>query len=130
MYCPIEKRHTPQIKNYISHINGKPYKIQDSNQPEKTQEYYVDGIFCSVECCLAFIEDQHHDPMYRNAEFYLRELYAVEGRKSAPHWRLLETYGGNMSIEEFRKSFANTAYTPDGVLYNPICFLFRENYHL
>jgi hypothetical protein len=24
----------------------------------------------------------------------------------------------------------NTLYTPDGVIYNPICFLFRENYHL
>jgi hypothetical protein len=130
IYCPIEKRHAPRIKNYVSHINGKPYKIQDSIQPTDAEEYYVDGVFCSVECCLAFIECNQHDPLYQISEYYLREIYALKDHKSAPHWRLLTAYGGNMSIDEFRQSFANTTYTPDGVVYNPICFLFRENYHL
>lgn len=130
VYCPIEKRHTPQIKTYMSHINGKNYKIQDSIQPALVQDYFVDGVFCSVECCLAFIESNQHDAMYQRSEYYLREMYAIGERKSAPHWRLLSVYGGNMSIEDFRNSFANTTYTPDGILYNPICFLFRENYHL
>lgn len=130
VYCPIEKIHNPLIKNYVSHINGKDYKIQDSMQESKYQEYYVDGIFCSVECCLAYIDSNKYDPMYQNSEYYLREIFSFVEQKKAPHWRLLSVYGGNLSIEDFRKSFVNTMYIPDGIVYNPICFLFRENYHL
>jgi hypothetical protein len=128
--CPIEKIHKPLIKNYISHINNKPYKIQDFMQESKTQEFNSDGAFCSTECCLAFIEDNKHDPIYQNSEYYLSEIYAFTEQKKAPHWRLLIPYGGNMTIEEFRKSFSNTIYTPDGVVFNPIFLVYRENYHL
>lgn len=128
--CPIEKIHKPLIKNYISHINNKPYKIQDFTQETKFQEYHCDGVFCSVECCLAFIDENKHDPLYQNSEFYLSEIFSFTEHKRAPHWRLLTSYGGNMSIEEFRKSFMNTIYTFDGIVYNTISFIFRENYHL
>jgi hypothetical protein len=131
IYCPIEKIQTPQIKSYNSHINGKPYKIQDSiNLKVEYDQYYVDGVFCSIECCLAFIEENKANPLYQYSEHYLRDIFSFNDQKCAPHWRLLEPYGGNMNIEEFRKSFTNTIYTPDGIVYNPICFLYRENYHL
>jgi hypothetical protein len=130
IYCPVEKVHRPLIKHYVSSINGKSYKIQDSMQKPEYSEYYVDGVFCSIECCLAFIQDNKHDPIYQNSEYYLRELFHLTEQKIAPSWRLLSDYGGNMSIEEFRKSFVNTIYIPDGIVYNPICFLFKETYHL
>lgn len=131
VYCPVEKIQHPQIKIYNSYINNKSYKIQDSvNLPVEYNHYYVDGVFCSIECCLAYIEENRTNPLYQYSEYYLRDIFALNDQKSAPHWRLLEVYGGNMSIEEFRKSFTNTIYTPDGVVYNPICFLYRENYHL
>jgi hypothetical protein len=118
------------IKQYVSAINGKTYKIQDSMQQPKYQEYYVDGVFCSIECCLAFIEAHKHDPMYQHSEYFLRDIYNLSEQKRAPSWRLLSAYGGNMSIEEFRKSFINTIYVQDGTVYNPVCFLFKESYHL
>jgi hypothetical protein len=132
IYCPIEKIQTPQVKTYNSHINGKPYKIQDSInlKLEYDNQYYVDGVFCSIECCLAFISENSSNPLYQYSEHYLRDIFSFDDQKCAPHWRLLENYGGNMTIEEFRKSFTNTIYTPDGIVYNPICFLYRENYHL
>lgn len=130
VYCPIERTHKPLVKKYTSYINGKEYKIQDSVQDTKYQEYSVDGIFCSTECCLAYIDENIHNPMYQNSEYYLKEIFSFSEQKRAPHWRLLVPYGGNQSIEEFRKSFVNTIYIPDGIVYNPICFLFRENYHL
>ena len=131
VYCPVDRISKPKIKNYISHVNGKQYKIQDSMQRNTSEEEFsVDGVFCSVECCLAFIEDNQHDPLYQYSEYYLRDLYPKSERKCAPHWRLLKSYGGNMSIEEFRKSFINTVYSLDGVIYHPICFLYKENYHL
>lgn len=131
IYCPIDKVQNPQIKSYTSHINGKSYKIQDSvNLKTEYGNYYVDGAFCSIECCLSFIEENKMNPMYQYSEHFLRDIFVFNEQKSAPHWRLLEAYGGNMSIEEFRKSLTNTVYTPDGIVYNPICFVFRENYHL
>lgn len=131
IYCPVEKVQQPLIKQYVSSINGKTYKIQDSMQQPKLQEYYVDGVFCSIECCLAFIEANKFDPIYQNSEYYLREIFNnLADQKHAPSWRLLSVYGGNMTIEEYRKSFINTIYIPDGIVYNPICFLFKENYHL
>ena len=130
IFCPIEKIQNPFIKSYVSHINGKSYKIQDSMQSSKFQEYYSDGAFCSTECCLAFIDDNKHNPIYQNSEYYLKDIFCDIDHKKAPHWRLLIPYGGNQTIEEFRKSFVNTIYIPDGVIYNPICFLYRENYHL
>lgn len=130
VFCPVDRKQTPRIKTYVSHINGKPYKIQDSMQLSEHHEYFVDGVFCSVECCLAFIYDQQHNPLYQQSELYLREIYTLKDQKCAPHWRLLSAYGGNLSIEEFRNSFANTTYTPDGTIFNPLCFVFRENYHL
>lgn len=131
VYCPVNRVSKPKIKNYTSHVNGKQYKIQDSMQKvDSDQEFSVDGTFCSVECCLAFIEDQQHDPLYQYSEYYLRDIYPFSERKCAPHWRLLKPYGGNMSIEEFRKSFVNTVYSLEGVIYHPVCFLYKENYHL
>jgi hypothetical protein len=131
VYCPVDKVHTPQVKSYTSHINGKSYKIQDSvNLKIEYSQYYVDGAFCSIECCLSFIEENKMNPIYQYSEHYLRDIFGFNEQKRAPHWRLLESYGGNMTIEEFRKSFANTIYTADGVVYTPMCFIFRENYHL
>jgi hypothetical protein len=133
VYCPVEHLQKPKMKNYTSFINGKYYKIQDSIQPEDEttiREYYTDGIFCSIECALAFVKDNAHNPMYTYSENYLRELYSYTGNQIAPHWRLLKKYGGNLSIEEFRKSFINTTYALDGIVFNPVFFLFKENYHL
>lgn len=130
VYCPIEKIVKPQIKNYVSHINGKQYKIQDTNQDIKYHNYNTDGIFCSIECCLSFINDNKHNPLYQNSEYYLKEILEVTDCKSAPHWRLLAEYGGTHTIEEFRKSFVNVIYKYDGIIFNSICFLYRENYHL
>lgn len=134
IYCPIERINDPKIKTYTSHINGKQYKIQDSIQLYKDKEvyknYYIDGIFCSTECCLAFIEDNKHNPLYQYSEFLLRDLYNLDSTRVAPHWRLLIEYGGNQTIEEFRKSFINITYSMDGVSFHPMSFIFKETYHL
>lgn len=132
VYCPIEKINKPNIKTYISHINGKQYKIQDSiNCNNEYKGYYTDGVFCGTECCLAFIRDNGHNSIYQYSELYLKELYPnVDINRIAPHWRILQPYGGNTTIEDFRKSFINITYTLDGVSFHPISFVFKESYHL
>lgn len=132
IYLPIDRESSPKVKEYLSFINGKNYKIQDSINPQEDEKTscIVDSIFCSTECALAYLEDNIQNPYYRNSWVYLREIYPTMEKKVAPHWRLLSSYGGPMTIEEFRKSFANITYVPDGVLFQPLCFLFMENYHL
>ena len=50
---------------------------------------------------------------------------------SAPHWKLLKEYGGNLSIAQFRDQFNKIQYTYHGVLHNsdifkPVGTLFEE----
>lgn len=68
--------------------------------------------------------------MYQMSEYLLNEIYTIDFTRIAPHWRLLTEYGGNQTIEEFRKSFNNISYIFNGVVYNPIAFIYKESYHL
>ena len=49
---------------------------------------------------------------------------------SAPHWRNLEQYGGNLNIIQFRDSFNNIDYEYQGIskniVFKPIATLFEE----
>jgi hypothetical protein len=48
----------------------------------------------------------------------------------APHWRLLEEYGGHLDINQFRECFNKITYKQHGITmknpYKPIGFLFEE----
>ena len=76
--------------------------------------YYVTGCFCSFNCALAYnlyyLKDSkiHH----RKSLTYklYRELYGLSSEdiieiKEAPPKEILEDFGGNMSIDVFRRSF-------------------------
>ena len=133
--CPIEFKNSKIYKNYYSEITKSNYILQESILESKTNHknqnssyfqtevqplnYYVtDGIFCSFNCCKAFILSNKNNPLYEQSEFLLNQIYqslfAIEGNfdiKPAPHWKLLEAYGGFLSIEEFRNNFYKIEYT-------------------
>lgn len=81
-----------------------------------TNEYFQTmGVYCSFPCCLAFINEHKHVPLYRNSKSLLYSLYfKLYGTKlkikPAPSWECLKNYGGNLSIEEFRKKFCVCNY--------------------
>lgn len=132
VYCPVQLKVSPEMKEYTSTINNKVYRIQDTINTalEKGQEVFVDGIFCSAECCLAFIRAHRREQLYKDSEMLLYYVYQCSNIKPAPHWRLLEKYGGNMTVDAFRKSFVNLTYQLDGLFFLPLYYLYRENYHL
>lgn len=81
--------------------------------------FIVDGVFCSFPCCMAFIQDnKNKNPLYRESECLLRQMYQkifetadrTNPIISAPSWRLLQDYGGHLSITDFRRCFENTHY--------------------
>jgi hypothetical protein len=93
------------------------------NQPPRinTNCYYLTmGIFCSFPCVLAFINSHKNESLYKDSKSLLYslyyKLYATEMKiKPANDWQCLKNYGGNMTIEEFRRTFCTCNYviTPD-----------------
>lgn len=74
-----------------------------------TDAYYeVDGVFCSPECCLAFINNEKSKvggSIYADSERLLHSMFGLTSRISpANNYRLLKEYGGNLTIEQFRSN--------------------------
>jgi hypothetical protein len=156
--CPIEYIPHRMIKKYHSEISKdmyilrenitenqlKEYKSEDASQIQIQQRnyYLMDGLFCSFNCCLAFIKENHFEPMYHNSENYLKKIYYdIFGDDAsklvpAPSWRLLKNYGGHIPIDEFRKNFYKVEYFDvDNIICpfpnsKPIGFLFEKQIKL
>lgn len=154
--CPIRYIPSRAVKTYNSFISKEKYciteqitesrrhKIETDEKTELNVEaggyYETDGIFCSFNCCLAYItaKGNSRNPLYKNSKMLLYQMYneVVEQKNfcelmSAPHWRLLKSYGGRLSIEEFRDSFDKIRYDDKGsILVKEYARLFEEHIRL
>ncbi len=133
--CPLHYNSQRIIKKMSSETSKDPCVIRENvskhvyqrikgnldHIPVNEKDFYiVDGIFCSFPCCLSFIHDnKHKNPIYRDSENLLRQMcqqifgysvYTPLSIVTAPSWRLLQSYGGHLSITSFRKCFENTHY--------------------
>ena len=128
--CPIKFEHSYVIKKFYSHITKNWYTLKESvsekqlinyiNHPSKFKimyrNYYItDGVFCSFNCCLAFINDNRHNKLYNNSLQLLNQFYYSIYKKGmsldpADSWRLLREYGGTQTIEDFRNNFKKISY--------------------
>jgi hypothetical protein len=129
--CPIRKVYKGEQKTYKSDINGNSYTIQDNLN---TADFYyeTDGQFCSPECRWAFLDaEESHNPLYADSKQLLLAALGIEPRP-APHWKTLAVYGGALSINDFRASFAHKQYTLEEVSssVHPFLYRFKESYHL
>lgn len=80
-----------------------------------TEAYYeVDAEFCSPECCLAFIKNEvtrSGGSKYADSERLLHFMLGLSTKITpANSFRLLKAYGGNLTIEQFRKSNSIVKY--------------------
>lgn len=118
--CPLyyRSRQVAREENgYIIKENIVASKhIDDAGIVDVTTEpyYEVDGVFCSPECCLAWIHDQKtkaDGSKYADSERLLNfMLQTTSPVLPANSFRLLKAYGGNLSIDQFRKSNKNIKY--------------------
>jgi hypothetical protein len=132
--CPIKYNTSQAEKKYHSHISRDTYTIKE-NITEKRRilldkndsltlrvgEYYeTDGVFCSFNCCQAWINDNKHNRLYDLSSTLLIKMYnSMMGTKMivigpAPHWRVLEQYGGHLNIIKFRDGFNKIDYECHG----------------
>jgi hypothetical protein len=145
--CPIKYIPSKAIKTYYSEISKENYTISENITPKRAQNleekdekikiinnnyYQVDGIFCSANCCLAYIEDNKTNPLYRHSTILLYQLQRdLTGESDneiipAPHWRLLEEFGGNLTINKFRESFNRIRYIDHGRFFAPIGKIYED----
>lgn len=151
--CPIK---------YVAHQKNKVIKLPNTGEfynicesipsmiaTKDCSEHYfeTDGIFCSFNCCYAYISDNSHKNLYSMSKFLLMTmLYLANGKyeeydisnnilKPAPSWKLLKEYGGPLTIEEFRQSFTNTNYYDEQIVHNvpklkSCAFTYKEKKHI
>lgn len=132
--CPIKYIPSQAEKKYHSHISRDTYTIKEnitekrrtlinnnSQLTVKIGDYYeTDGVFCSFNCCQAWINDNKHNRLYDLSITLLTKMYnAMMGTKmvvigSSPHWRVLEQYGGHLNIIKFREGFNKIDYECHG----------------
>ena len=80
---------------------------------QSTKKFKTKGYFCSPNCAMAYNNDNGNAGDNYLIIFFVRMQYDPESNISvrnlvpAPHWRLLEDYGGTLGIEAFRESFFN-----------------------
>ena len=122
-------------------FNTKPISCPIKYVHRPKEHYICDGIFCSFNCCLAFINDNQHLPLYEYSYNLLKHIHSKifdinTFIKPSPNWRLLNVFGGNKSIEEFRKTFDSIIYEDiDNYITNipdqlPIGWLYKESIYL
>ena len=158
--CPIKYIPSNVYKTYNSEINKNNYIMKEDlyinnlskiiikqNDEHKSlitnnKDYYItDGIFCSFNCAIAYINEHSNNPMYNNSKMLLLNIFnKIYNRLDviipAPHWRTLKEYGGNKSIEQFRKcfnkidwkSYGNTII--DNRMFSSTSFLYEEYFKL
>ena len=111
-------------------FTSKPWFCPLKFYPEKNI-FEVDGIFCSPECHNAFLYDNNTNPIYKDSAqlFSLLYFYRVGKWKKklsiaiAPSWKLLQSYGGDMTIDEYRSTFDTVDIIPTESMERPIqCF--------
>ena len=136
--CPIKYVSSQAEKKYHSHISRDTYTIKENITADRRQslskslsenpqfslkigEYYqTDGVFCSFNCCQSWIDDNKHNKLYYSSSMLLIKMYnAIMGTKMiiispAPHWRILEQYGGYLNIIKFREGFNKIDYECHG----------------
>lgn len=161
--CPIRYYSNNLVKTYYSEISKDKYTIKENITLKKSKlfisdskilqndknlddnnnikllknDYYeTDGIFCSFNCCKAFISDNKHKPMYDSSNRLLIQMYnqifetKINIIKEADDWRLLKKAGGMISIEKYRDNFNHVNYEYHGYISDickPIGHLWEEH---
>jgi len=152
--CPIRYVSNRVSKSYFSEISKDTYIIKENVSGKRSavaanehgskaelsvehNDYYeTDGVFCSFQCMLAFINDNRHNELYARSEILMNKMiFEIFGTSSkinpAPHWRQLIPYGGDKTIDGFRnemnKEYAYHGQIQRRVLFEQNATLFEEN---
>lgn len=146
--CPIAYNDTQITKTYYSSINKNTYTIKENINQERAKKinakpgtYITDGVFCSFECIIAWINHHKHIRIYDNSITLVHKLYKdITGKfikkiTPASDRRVLKKFGGTESIEDFRKNFSKIDHEKlgsiigDCIIIKPLITLYEKNFN-
>lgn len=149
--CPIDYK--PQVisRIYNSEISKDSFSVTESipraqavasdtvKKIVSNESYETDGVFCSFNCALAFANENKTNPLYTHSISLINRIYNDVSKKGAatltpaPSWRLLEEYGGPLTIDEYRKNLHRISYDEYGFqrpIFRPVSSIYEEKYKL
>jgi len=151
--CPVKYLNGSLVKTYISSDDKQTFFMSENISERDISElssvvlpkkmsidnhpYYItDGVFCSFNCCVAYINSNKHNPVYNNSYALLLKMYkTIMGKdidviKPAHDWRTLISYGGTQSIVEFRDALSKIEFIPQDytLFYKPMRFLYEKKF--
>lgn len=149
--CPINYKPKIVSRTYNSEISKDSFAVLESiprksvvstsgniSSVSSPESYETDGAFCSFNCALAFAQENRLNPLYSHSITLINRIYADVAEKGSvlmpsPSWRLLEEYGGSLSIDEYRKNLHRISYEESGIqrpIFRPIAITYEERYKL
>ena len=149
-YSIIEKttgvNSVPSAREHSDHSVGqRQAESPEACVPQKNPSgisYITEGIFCSINCCVAWVnENSKRDVVYRDSPVLLTQMYNFILNTqtkfhplppSAPHWKMLDKFGGNLTLEDFRQNNNKISYVYQGksrvnVSFSPLATWYEEN---
>lgn len=124
----------------LSSVDKEKYLENEEECKKLADNDYFEGegVFCSFNCMFAYLFE-NYCIKYKNSGMLLNKLYkSIFGHYPkqkiipSPSWKLLQEYGGDWSIEEYRKNFQVVDYSccwqyNKNLPYGPVSELFLEN---
>lgn len=113
--CPIKKVPNYKVKIITETTTPKVERIKSDSK------YVTYGVFCTINCAKAFINDHSNNPMFRHSARLLASMYVdITGDtnpitiRPSPHYLNLSIFGGEMSELQFKQSINKIIYTEAG----------------
>ncbi len=121
--------YTPGINTNLSNLccwycrhsiehNSQPLSLPISVESHNPLKFKAEGVFCSFNCMLSYTSE-YDNYKYKDSISLIHLLYQavfpkknilITDLKPAPSWKLLKPYGGELTIDEYRKSFQLISY--------------------
>ena len=85
---------------------------------EKQKQFQGEGVFCSLNCIMSYVHDNHHTFRYKDSgqliHLLSRKLLGTDLPMKdivpSPSWKLLKEYGGHLEPEDYRKCLQHIEY--------------------
>ena len=89
------------------------YEMKDNKKEHKiiTKNFFeTDGVICSFNCMISYIEENSYNPLYQNSYNYMYLMYKhifgeypVQPIIRSPSWKLRKEYGGPLDDSDYNK---------------------------
>lgn len=105
--------------------------LKELNINSEECDYYItEGIFCSFPCMKKYLSNNSKNIKYKECSTLISSLYlslntdckVIPYIPEAGDWKIIDKWGGHLTIQQFRSSFCNFTYNITGNTKRPYMF--------